>query len=149
MTGGPATLLVEGGHITSVRAWDDVPAAGRRTARLWRYLVVLPTSSTPMFHINDPGRDSEDFSTATRTAASGDLTTLQVDMPLNCIPKQRTSKPSRSQTHSRQWPDMGGLGRHETTWFPVTPIPCFPLVDAGVPDFKYFLIHSGIDGFKP
>src|SRR5262245_5829335 len=51
---------------------------------------VLPGIVDTHVHINDPGRsDWEGFTTATRAAAAGGVTTL-VDMPLNSIPPTTT-----------------------------------------------------------
>ena len=140
----PATLLVEGERIAEVRAWDDVPAD--TPLRDFGDLVVLPGLVDSHVHINDPGRDWEGFSTATQAAASGGVTTL-VDMPLNCIPETTNiealeAKRAAAQGHAWvDWAAWGGV-------VPGNADSLLPLVDAGVPGFKCFLIHSGIDGFQ-
>ncbi len=66
-------------------AGDDAPAA----AQLHDFgdRSCLPGLVDSHVHINEPGRTEwEGFSTATRAAASGGVTTL-VDMPLNCVPE--------------------------------------------------------------
>jgi allantoinase len=53
-------------------------------------MCVLPGLVDTHVHINDPGRaDWEGFTTATRAAAAGGVTTL-VDMPLNSVPPTTT-----------------------------------------------------------
>ena len=48
--------------------------------------VLLPGIVDSHVHVNDPGRtDWEGFTSATRAAAAGGVTTV-VDMPLNSIP---------------------------------------------------------------
>ncbi len=108
--------------------------------------AILPGLVDSHVHINDPGRsDWEGFETATRAAAAGGFTTL-VDMPLNCIPSTTTvdalqQKRAAAQGKCRaDWAAWGGVvkGNHEDIE---------PLAAAGVPGFKCFLIHPGIDEF--
>lgn len=88
----------------------------------------------------------EGFSTATRAAASGGVTTL-VDMPLNCVPETTdvdALEAKRSAAKDQSWVDWaawGGVVRGNSEAL-------LPLAAAGVPGFKCFLIHSGIDGFS-
>jgi allantoinase len=139
----PATLIVKGETIDSVRAWGEVPADAPLTD--FADLVLLPGLVDSHVHINDPGRDWEGFSTATRAAASGGVTTL-VDMPLNCIPETITvaalqDKRATASNHAHvDWAAWGGVVRGNAAELPA-------LVRAGVAGFKCFLIHSGIDGF--
>jgi allantoinase len=97
-------------------------------------------------HINEPGRiEWEGFATATRAAASGGVTTL-VDMPLNCVPETcsvAALEAKRAAAEGKAWVDWatwGGVVRGNAEELP-------GLAEAGVPGFKCFLIHSGIDGF--
>ena len=139
-----ATLLVEGERIAEVRAWDDVPAG--IPLRDFGDLIVLPGLVDSHVHINDPGRDWEGFSTATQAAASGGVTTL-VDMPLNCIPETtnvEALEAKRTAANSHAWVDWAAWGGV----VPGNADSLLPLADAGVPGFKCFLIHSGIDGFQ-
>jgi len=140
----PATLLVEHERIKAVRGWADVPAS----AHLQDFgdLILLPGLVDSHVHINEPGRtDWEGFDTATRAAAAGGVTTL-VDMPLNCVPETTDTNAldaKRAAAMGQAWVDWaawGGVvrGNAETLR---------PMAAAGVPGFKCFLIHSGIDGF--
>jgi len=140
----PATLCVEGERIAAVRAWADAPANAELTD--FGDLVVLPGLVDTHVHINEPGRtDWEGFETATRAAAAGGVTTL-VDMPLNCVPETvdvEALEAKRAAAAGKTWVDWaawGGVVRGNAgklKW----------LGRAGVPGFKCFLIHSGIDGF--
>ena len=139
----PATLIVEGEKIVAVRAWGDVADASEVCD--FGDLLVLPGLVDSHVHINDPGRDWEGFDTATRAAASGGVTTL-VDMPLNCVPETvnvDALAAKRAAASSKTWVDWaawGGVVRGNAEQLA-------GLVAAGVPGFKCFLIHSGIDGF--
>ena len=140
----PATLVVEGQRIAEVRAWDDTPAGV--PLRDFGNLVVLPGLVDSHVHVNDPGRNWEGFSTATQAAASGGVTTL-VDMPLNCIPETTNTEAleaKRAAANGHSWVDWAAWGGV----VPGNADSLLPLVQAGVPGFKCFLIHSGIDGFQ-
>jgi len=108
--------------------------------------VLLPGLVDSHVHINEPGRTEwEGFWTATRAAASGGVTML-VDMPLNCIPERsmwRPSKPSASRPRAKH----GLTGRHGAALCAANSEALPSLAAAGVPGFKCFLIHSGIDSF--
>jgi allantoinase len=108
--------------------------------------VILPGLVDSHLHINDPGRTEwEGFETATRAAAAGGYTTL-VDMPLNCLPPTATVAAlaaKRIAAEGRCWVDWlawGGIVRDNQADIEA-------LAAAGVPGFKCFLIHPGIDGF--
>jgi allantoinase len=141
----PATLLVERERITGVCGWDEVPAV----ARLHDYgdYVLLPGLVDTHVHINEPGRTEwEGFTTATRAAAAGGVTTL-VDMPLNCTPEivnVAALEGKRKAAHGKAWVDWaawGGVVRGNVDALAA-------LAGAGVPGFKCFLVHSGIEGFS-
>jgi allantoinase len=140
----PATLLVEQGRIAEVCGWNQAPA----TAAVQDFgdLVVLPGLVDSHVHINDPGRDWEGFATATRAAASGGVTTL-VDMPLNSLPETTSVDALKAKRKAAQgsawvdWAAWGGVVRGNSAELPA-------LAAAGLPGFKCFLIHSGIDGFE-
>lgn len=140
----PATLLVEGERIAEIRDWNNVPAAA--TQRDFGEFVLLPGLVDSHVHINEPGRTEwEGFRTATRAAASGCVTTL-IDMPLNCVPETTSVHAldaKRAAAQGKSWVDWaawGGVVRGNADSL-------LPLDAAGVPGFKCFLIHSGIDGF--
>jgi len=108
--------------------------------------ILLPGLVDSHVHINEPGRTEwEGFATATKAAASGGVTTL-VDMPLNCIPETTDAEAlqaKRIAAEKKPWVDWaawGGVVRGNADSLPA-------LISAGVPGFKCFLIHSGVDGF--
>jgi len=140
----PAALLVEDERIASMRGWSEVPSS----AILHEFgdYVLLPGLVDSHVHINEPGRTEwEGFWTATRAAATGGVTTL-VDMPLNCIPETidvEALEAKRAAAKGKTWVDWaawGGAvcGNSEAL---------SALAATGIPGFKCFLIHSGIDGF--
>jgi allantoinase len=140
----PAAVVIEGEQISSINAWSDVPAG----AGLNDYgdLVVMPGLVDTHVHINEPGRTEwEGFETATQAAAAGGVTTL-VDMPLNCVPETidaEALEAKRAAAKGKAWVDWaawGGVVRGNADSLP-------GLIHAGVPGFKCFMIHSGIDGF--
>ncbi|MGI8468072.1 MAG: allantoinase AllB [Pyrinomonadaceae bacterium] len=140
----PASVHICDGIITALGEWDNVPAqtplvdAGDA--------VVMPGLVDAHVHVNEPGRtDWEGFTTATRAAAAGGVTTL-VDMPLNSIPPTTTPDgfaQKLAAARGKCWVDVafwGGVipgNTHELK----------PLLNAGVRGFKCFLIHSGVDEF--
>ena len=80
----PAAVLVRNGRIAGIEA-REVRLAAKREIDAGD-LVVLPGLVDTHVHVNEPGRtDWEGFSSATRAAAAGGVTTI-VDMPLNSIP---------------------------------------------------------------
>jgi len=140
----PAALLVEGDRISGVVAPDRVPVQAE--TQDFGDAVILPGLVDSHVHINDPGRTEwEGFETATRAAAAGGYTLL-VDMPLNCLPATTNVAALEAKRRAARgrcrvdWMAWGGVvadnqGDIES------------LADAGVPGFKSFLIHPGIDGF--
>jgi len=144
----PATVLVDGERISAVGAWDDLSSNPPVAADLIDFgdRVLLPGLVDSHVHINDPGRSEwEGFETATKAAAAGGVTTL-VDMPLNCVPETidvqaLEAKRTAAGGHAFvDWAAWGGV-------VPGNADRIQPLACAGVPGFKCFLIHSGIDGF--
>jgi allantoinase len=139
-----ATVVVEEERIAAVQAWDDVPAGA--ALRDFGDLVVLPGLVDTHVHINEPGRTEwEGFEMATRAAAAGGVTTL-VDMPLNCVPETinvPALEEKRKSARGKAWVDWaawGGVVHGNADELR-------PLIRAGVPGFKCFLVDSGIDGF--
>jgi len=140
----PAAILVEGEQIRAVVDPEQVPAHAE--VHDFGDTAILPGLVDSHVHINDPGRaEWEGFETATRAAAAGGYTLL-VDMPLNCLPATSTVAAlgaKRAAAQGRCWVDWA-------TWGGVVAdnqSDIEPLAAAGVPGFKCFLIHPGIDGF--
>jgi len=140
----PATLLVENGRIASLHDWDQ-PGSGSDLRDFGDH-VLLPGLVDSHVHINEPGRTEwEGFKTATQAAAAGGVTTL-VDMPLNCVPEtidEAALEAKRKAASGQAWVDWaawGGVVRGNAEQLPA-------LIRSGVPGFKCFLVHSGIDGF--
>lgn len=140
----PAAVHIRGGIIAALNEWDEIPAqiplldAGEA--------VVMPGLVDAHVHVNEPGRTQwEGFTTATRAAAAGGVTTL-VDMPLNSIPPTTTLDgfaEKLAAANGQCWIDAafwGGVVPGNTKELE-------PLLNAGVRGFKCFLIHSGIDEF--
>src|SRR6202167_25916 len=109
----PAAIHVQHGLITAIAPpSQDVPAgvpvfdAGD--------FVLMPGLVDTHVHINEPGRaDWEGFSTATRAAAAGGVTTL-IEMPLNSIPATTTASALREKLAAaagEPWVDAGFWGR--------------------------------------
>ena len=140
----PAALLVENGRIADVLDWDQ-PTRGSDLHDFGDH-VLLPGLVDSHVHINEPGRTEwEGFKTATQAAAAGGVTTL-VDMPLNCVPETIDKAALEAKRHAARgqawvdWAAWGGVVRGNAEQLP-------ELIRSGVPGFKCFLIHSGIDGF--
>jgi len=140
----PAAILVEGEKIQAVVSPDQIP----KTFETFDFgdAAILPGLVDSHVHINDPGRaEWEGFDTATRAAAAGGYTLL-VDMPLNCLPATTTvaaldAKRAAAQGRCRvDWAAWGGVVQDNQGEIEA-------LAAAGVPGFKCFLIHPGIDGF--
>src|SRR5882762_3789562 len=139
-----AAVLVEGERIRSVVPAEQVPSHAETLN--FADAAILPGLVDSHVHINDPGRaEWEGFETATRAAAAGGYTLL-VDMPLNCLPATTTVaalEAKRAAANGQclvDWMPWGGVvsdnqGHIES------------LAAAGVPGFKCFLVHPGIDGF--
>ena len=108
--------------------------------------VVMPGIVDTHVHINEPGRTEwEGFSTATRAAAAGGVTTL-IEMPLNSIPATTSAAAYNDKlaaAQSKLWVDVG-------FWGGVVPgniAELRPLWEAGVFGFKCFLVPSGVQEF--
>ncbi len=136
--------MVRDGKIGGFVRADQIPADAE--VQDFSESVILPGLVDSHVHVNDPGRtDWEGFETATRAAAAGGYTTL-VDMPLNCLPATATVAALASKRKAAQqrcwvdWLAWGGLVRNNQADIQA-------LAAAGVPGFKCFLIHPGVDGF--
>jgi allantoinase len=140
----PAAVHICDGVIVTVGEWDEIAEqvelidAGDS--------VLMAGLVDAHVHVNEPGRtDWEGFTTATRAAAAGGVTTL-VDMPLNSIPPTTTLtgfKEKLTAAAGQCWIDTafwGGVVPNNTPELK-------PLLEAGVRGFKCFLVHSGVDEF--
>lgn len=141
---GPAAILVEGEQIRDVVEPDQIPANAEIND--FGNAAILPGLVDSHVHINDPGRSEwEGFETATRAAAAGGYT-LVVDMPLNCLPATTTVaalEAKRAAAHGHCWTDWAAWGGIVAD----NQLDIEALAAAGVPGFKCFLTHPGIDGF--
>jgi len=140
----PALVVVDGETIASVEAYDAaVPCAVEDL----RDAVLMPGLVDTHVHINEPGRtDWEGFSTATRAAIAGGVTTV-VDMPLNCIPVTTT----RDALKVKLAACLPSLYADTGFWGGVVPGNAEELLglsDDGILGAKAFMIDSGIPEFQ-
>ncbi|XP_044732401.1 allantoinase, mitochondrial-like [Chrysoperla carnea] len=109
-------------------------------------LVIMPGVVDSHVHVNEPGRtDWEGYTTATRAAAKGGVTTI-IDMPLNSIPPTTTIENFNTKLKAAEGKNYVDLG----FWGGVIPgnqNELVKLVEAGVVGFKCFLCPSGVDEF--
>jgi allantoinase len=133
----PATLVLDGPRIAAIEPYG---AADHD----YGDLVLMPGLVDSHVHVNEPGRTEwEGFTTATRAAAAGGITTI-VDMPLNSLPPTTTvaaleekQKHARGDVHVELW---GGV-------IPGNTRELRPMLERGACGFKCFLVHSGVDEF--
>lgn len=140
----PAAIHIRGGIIAAISARGEIPAgcvvhdAGDS--------VLMPGIVDTHVHINEPGRTEwEGFSTATRAAAAGGVTTL-IEMPLNSIPSTTSAGAYREKVAAT----AGKLSVDVGFWGGVVPGnsgELRPLWEAGVFGFKCFLVPSGVEEF--
>jgi len=139
-----AAIHVRGGVITAVSPYSEIPSGS--IVHEAGDLVVMPGLVDTHVHINEPGRTEwEGFSTATRAAAAGGVTTL-IEMPLNSIPATTTAAALREKLAAaagKLWVDVGFWGGV----VPGNSDELQPLWDACVFGFKCFLVPSGVDEF--
>ncbi len=140
-----AAIHIRNGVITALSEFDDV-AAGAPIHEA-DDLVVMPGIVDTHVHINEPGRTEwEGFSSATRAAAAGGVTTL-IEMPLNSIPATTSTAAFREKLAAaagKLWVDVG-------FWGGVVPgniAELRPLWEVGVFGFKCFLVPSGVPEFE-
>lgn len=139
----PASIRTLAGRIVDVGPFDAFSGANAIDVGA---RALLPGLVDAHVHINEPGRTEwEGFETATRAAAAGGITGV-VDMPLNCTPVTTTRDALRAKTRAAE----GKVAVDVTSWGGVVPgnareLPS--MIEAGVPGFKCFLVHSGIDDF--
>ena len=139
-----AALHVRGGVIAAIAAYGEIPSGS--TVHEAGDFVVMPGLVDTHVHINEPGRaDWEGFSSATRAAAAGGVTTL-IEMPLNSIPATISAAALREKLAAaagKLWVDAGFWGGV----VPGNSEELQALWHAGVFGFKCFLVPSGVDEF--
>jgi allantoinase len=139
-----AAIHVRGGVIAAVSAYSEIPSGS--TVHEAGDLVVMPGLVDTHVHINEPGRTEwEGFSSATRAAAAGGVTTL-IEMPLNSVPATTTAAAFREKLAAaagKLWVDTGFWGGV----VPGNSEELQPLWEAGVFGYKCFLLPSGVDEF--
>jgi allantoinase len=144
----PLAIAVTDGQITAVEPLDTTSLAGRNVLDLDADVVLMPGLVDSHVHVCEPGNTEwEGFSTATRAAAAGGITTL-VDMPLDSVPTtvsadaltiKRVAAAGQCHVDVAFWGGVvPGNGRELT-----------PMAGAGVTGFKCFLADSGSPDFPP
>ena len=140
----PAAIHIRDGIIAAITAFDEIPA--RAMVVDAGDSIILPGLVDTHVHINEPGRtDWEGFSTATKAAAAGGVTTL-IEMPLNSIPATTTAAAYREKIVAA----AGHLQVDVGFWGGVVPGNSGELLalwNEGVFGFKCFLIPSGVEEF--
>ncbi|HEY6295662.1 MAG TPA: allantoinase AllB [Streptosporangiaceae bacterium] len=111
-------------------------------------LALLPGLVDTHVHVNEPGRaEWEGFTTATRAAAAGGVTTI-CDMPLNSVPPTvsvAALREKQTAATGKCWVDVAFWGGA----VPGNGDSLLPLHEAGVVGFKCFLLDSGVPEFPP
>lgn len=138
------TIHIRDGVIVNIASFEEVrPGCAVYEAG---DSVVMPGLVDTHVHINEPGRTEwEGFSTATRAAAAGGITTL-IEMPLNSIP----ATSSVSAFHEKLKAATGKLVVDVGFWGGVVPGNARELRgmwEAGCFGFKCFLVDSGVPEF--
>jgi allantoinase len=138
---------VRDGRIVAIAPYD-AELDGTAELTLAGDEVLMPGLVDSHVHVNDPGRtDWEGFTSATRAAAAGGVTTI-IDMPLNSIPPTcdvPALELKRKTAASQAYVDVGFWGGA----IPGNLAQLRPLHESGVFGFKCFLLHSGVDEFPP
>jgi allantoinase len=139
-----AAIQIRGGVIVALSDYDDIPPgcavyeAGS--------LTVMPGLVDTHVHINEPGRsDWEGFTTATRAAAAGGITTL-IEMPLNSIPATTSVAGFEEKLDAT----AGKLSVDTGFWGGMVPGNTKELAalwERGCFGFKCFLVDSGVEEF--
>ncbi|MEO7131630.1 MAG: allantoinase AllB [Dermatophilaceae bacterium] len=141
------TVGVKDGTIVTIEPFD-ADLRGTVEVELAEDEVLMSGVVDSHVHVNDPGRtDWEGFTSATKAAAAGGVTTI-IDMPLNSIPPTTDVEAlelKRTTATGQTWVDVGFWGGAIPGNLPHLR----PLFDDGVFGFKCFLLHSGVDEFPP
>ncbi|MGC1209289.1 MAG: allantoinase AllB [Ornithinimicrobium sp.] len=139
------SIAVRDGKVSAIEPYDAA-LVGESVVELAADVVLMPGVVDTHVHVNDPGRtDWEGFTSATRAAAAGGVTTL-IDMPLNSIPPTVTTDAlavKRETAAPQAWVDVGFWGGA----IPGNVADLAPLHKAGVFGFKCFTLPSGVDEF--
>ena len=78
-------MHISQGRIVGIAGFEEIPSGGE-IVEAGEDSIVMPGLVDTHVHVNEPGRtDWEGFTSGTRAAAAGGVTTL-LDMPLNSIP---------------------------------------------------------------
>src|SRR5215471_9193535 len=139
-----AAIHIRDRVIAKVTSFDNVDHGGPVYEAGDR--VVMPGVVDTHVHINEPGRTEwEGFSTATRAAAAGGITTL-IEMPLNSIPATTSVGAFQEKleaTQGKLWVDTGFWGGV----VPGNSAELRSLWEVGCFGFKCFLVESGVPEF--
>jgi allantoinase len=140
-----ASVAVADGVITGIGD-VDAPWDAATEVALGDEQVLIPGIVDTHVHVNEPGRTHwEGFSTATRAAAAGGVTTF-IDMPLNAKPPTTTPEAlALKRATAAKWARVN-VG----FWGGAVPASIGRLRemhDLGVFGFKAFLAPSGVDEF--
>lgn len=142
----PALIIIKDGKISEIVTGSDKETTTSCEVLDVGESLVMPGIVDSHVHVNEPGRtDWEGYWTATRSAASGGVTTI-VDMPLNSIPPTTTLQNFRTKLEAAS----GKCFVDTTFWGGVVPgnqSELRPMIRAGIPGFKCFMIHSGVEEF--
>uniref|UniRef100_A0A8C4S5L2 allantoinase n=1 Tax=Erpetoichthys calabaricus TaxID=27687 RepID=A0A8C4S5L2_ERPCA len=141
-----ASIVLKDGKIQDIVKDSDKNKLHLGQAMDFGDLVIMPGVIDSHVHVNEPGRtDWEGYWTATRSAAAGGITTI-VDMPLNSIPPTTSLRHLQTKLQAAE----GQCFVNTAFWGGVIPgneQELRPMISAGVPGFKCFMIHSGVDEF--
>jgi len=141
------SIGVRAGRIAAIEPLDAVLRA-RDVWDLESDVVLMPGLVDSHVHVNEPGHtDWEGFTTATRAACAGGITTI-VDMPLNSLPVTTdvgALNLKRQSAAGQCYVDVGFLGGVVSDKLSNL----VPLREAGVLGFKCFLADSGLAEFPP
>ncbi len=144
----PLAVAVTSGRIAAVEPLDATTLTGRDVLDLDASAVLMPGLVDSHVHVCEPGNSEwEGFTTATRAAAAGGITTL-VDMPLDSVP---TTVSADALAVKRQ-AAAGHCLVDVAFWGGVIPgnaSELEPMARAGVAGFKCFLTDSGSPDFPP
>ncbi|TGY81500.1 allantoinase AllB, partial [Cellulomonas shaoxiangyii] len=143
----PAQVHVAGGRVTALAPWHAPVPDGAAVSDVPDDEVLLPGLVDSHVHVNEPGRTAwEGFSSATRAAAAGGVTTI-VDMPLNAVPPTTSVEALDAKLAAAT---ASGTSVDVAFWGGAVPENLGrlrPLHEAGVRGFKAFLVPSGVPEF--